>query len=100
MKMQTTVYAPCDGVVEIHAALNDTVEARDLLAHASGAGSAVGLLVQNRDPACFGADRFVDAMMRGWSPFDNESVFPRGFKTPRDPGHALGSGRVQAVFMS
>ena len=32
MKMQTTVYAPCDGVVaELHVALGDTVEAKDLL---------------------------------------------------------------------
>ncbi len=33
MKMQTTVYAPSDGVVaELHVALGDTVEAKDLLA--------------------------------------------------------------------
>ncbi len=33
MKMQTTVYAPCDGIVsELHAALGDTVESKDLLA--------------------------------------------------------------------
>ncbi len=32
MKMQTTVYAPCDGVVgELAAAVGDTVEAKDLL---------------------------------------------------------------------
>ncbi len=32
MKMQTTVYAPCDGVVaELHVALGDTVDAKDLL---------------------------------------------------------------------
>jgi pyruvate carboxylase len=32
MKMQTTVYAPCDGVVEVlHVALGDTVESKDLL---------------------------------------------------------------------
>ncbi len=32
MKMQTTVYAPCAGVVaELHVALGDTVEAKDLL---------------------------------------------------------------------
>jgi pyruvate carboxylase len=33
MKMQTTVYAPCDGIVsELNAALGDTVESKDLLA--------------------------------------------------------------------
>jgi pyruvate carboxylase len=33
MKMQTTVYAPCDGVVaELHVGVGDTVEAKDLLA--------------------------------------------------------------------
>jgi pyruvate carboxylase len=33
MKMQTTVYAPCDGLVgELHIALGDTVESKDLLA--------------------------------------------------------------------
>lgn len=32
MKMQTTVYAPCDGVVEeLHVSLADTVESKDLL---------------------------------------------------------------------
>ena len=32
MKMQNTVYAPCDGVVaELHVALRDTVESKDLL---------------------------------------------------------------------
>jgi pyruvate carboxylase len=32
MKMQNTVYAPCDGVVaELQVALRDTVEAKDLL---------------------------------------------------------------------
>ena len=32
MKMQNTVYAPCAGVVaELHVALADTVEAKDLL---------------------------------------------------------------------
>jgi pyruvate carboxylase len=32
MKMQTTVYAPCAGVVaELHVALGDTVESKDLL---------------------------------------------------------------------
>ena len=32
MKMQTTVYAPADGVVmELHDALGDTVESKDLL---------------------------------------------------------------------
>ncbi len=32
MKMQTTVYAPCDGVVgELLVALGDTVESKDLL---------------------------------------------------------------------
>ncbi len=32
MKMQNTVYAPCDGVVaELHVALSDTVESKDLL---------------------------------------------------------------------
>jgi pyruvate carboxylase len=32
MKMQTTISAPIDGVVEeIHVALNDTVESKDLL---------------------------------------------------------------------
>ena len=32
MKMQNTVYAPCDGVIaELHVALGDTVEAKDLL---------------------------------------------------------------------
>jgi len=32
MKMQNTVYAPCDGVVgDLHVALGDTVEAKDLL---------------------------------------------------------------------
>jgi pyruvate carboxylase len=32
MKMQTTVYAACDGVVgELNVALGDTVEAKDLL---------------------------------------------------------------------
>ena len=32
MKMQNTVYAPCDGIVaELHVALGDTVEAKDLL---------------------------------------------------------------------
>jgi pyruvate carboxylase len=32
MKMQTTVYAPADGIVtELHVALGDTVESKDLL---------------------------------------------------------------------
>lgn len=32
MKMQNTVYAPCGGVIaELHVALGDTVEAKDLL---------------------------------------------------------------------
>ena len=32
MKMQTTVYAPADGVVEaLHAQVGDTVESKDLL---------------------------------------------------------------------
>jgi pyruvate carboxylase len=32
MKMQTTVYAPLDGtVIELHVALGDTVESKDLL---------------------------------------------------------------------
>ena len=32
MKMQTTVYAPVDGVVaELHVAVGDTVEAKDLI---------------------------------------------------------------------
>jgi pyruvate carboxylase len=32
MKMQTTVYATCDGVVgELHVAVGDTVESKDLL---------------------------------------------------------------------
>ena len=32
MKMQTTIYAPADGLVEeIHVQTGDTVEARDLL---------------------------------------------------------------------
>ncbi len=39
MKMQTTVYAPCDGVVvELHVAIGDTVEAKDLLARLQPAG--------------------------------------------------------------
>ena len=33
MKMQTTLYAPCDGTVEeVHAKVGDTVESKDLLA--------------------------------------------------------------------
>jgi pyruvate carboxylase len=36
MKMQTTVYAPCDGVVaELHVALGDTVESKDLRARSA-----------------------------------------------------------------
>lgn len=32
MKMQTTIYAPADGVIaELHAAVGDTVEAKDLI---------------------------------------------------------------------
>ena len=32
MKMQTTIYAPSDGVVEeIHVQIGDSIEARDLL---------------------------------------------------------------------
>jgi pyruvate carboxylase len=32
MKMQTTVYAPCDGVIsELNVAVGDTVESKDLL---------------------------------------------------------------------
>jgi pyruvate carboxylase len=32
MKMQNTVYAPCDGVIaELNVALGETVEAKDLL---------------------------------------------------------------------
>ena len=32
MKMQTTIYAPCDGMVEeIYAQVGDTVESKDLL---------------------------------------------------------------------
>ena len=32
MKMQTTLYAPCDGTVEeVHAKVGDTVESKDLL---------------------------------------------------------------------
>ena len=32
MKMQTTIYAPCDGTVqEVHAKVGDTVESKDLL---------------------------------------------------------------------
>jgi pyruvate carboxylase len=32
MKMQTTIYAPADGVVaELHAAVGDTVESKDLI---------------------------------------------------------------------
>jgi pyruvate carboxylase len=39
MKMQNTVYAPCDGVVdELHVALGDTVEAKDLLIKIRPAG--------------------------------------------------------------
>ena len=39
MKMQNTVYAPCDGVVaELHVALSDTVEAKDLLIRIRAAG--------------------------------------------------------------
>ncbi len=39
MKMQTTVYAPSDGVVaELHVALGDTVEAKDLLVKVRPAG--------------------------------------------------------------
>ncbi len=39
MKMQNTVYAPCDGVVaELHVALADTVEAKDLLIKIRAAG--------------------------------------------------------------
>ena len=39
MKMQNTVYAPCDGVVaELHIALGDTVESKDLLIKIRPAG--------------------------------------------------------------
>jgi pyruvate carboxylase len=39
MKMQNSVYAPCDGVVaELHVALGDTVEAKDLLLRIRAAG--------------------------------------------------------------
>jgi pyruvate carboxylase len=39
MKMQNTVYAPCDGVVaELHVALSDTVESKDLLIKIRPAG--------------------------------------------------------------
>ena len=39
MKMQNTVYAPCDGVVaELHNALGDTVESKDLLIKIRPAG--------------------------------------------------------------
>ena len=39
MKMQNTVYAPCDGIVaELHVALGDTVEAKDLLIKLRPAG--------------------------------------------------------------
>ena len=32
MKMQTTIYSPCDGVVEeIHAVVGESVESKDLL---------------------------------------------------------------------
>lgn len=32
MKLQTTLYAPCDGTVEeVHAKVGDTVESKDLL---------------------------------------------------------------------
>jgi len=32
MKMQTTVYPPCDGIVaELNVAVGDTVESKDLL---------------------------------------------------------------------
>ena len=37
MKMQTTVYAPADGVVaELHAAVGETVEAKDLIVRLRG----------------------------------------------------------------
>ena len=39
MKMQTTVYAPCDGVVaELHVAVGETVESKDLLIKLRAAG--------------------------------------------------------------
>ena len=39
MKMQNTVYAPCDGVVtELHVTLADTVEAKDLLIRIRASG--------------------------------------------------------------
>ena len=37
MKMQTTIYAPADGVVaELHVAVGDTVESKDLLIKSPG----------------------------------------------------------------
>ena len=37
MKMQTTVFAPVDGVVaELHAAVGETVEAKDLIVRLRG----------------------------------------------------------------
>ncbi len=39
MKMQTTIYAPADGVVaELHAAVGDTVESKDLIVKLRPAG--------------------------------------------------------------
>ena len=39
MKMQTTIFAPCDGVVaEVNAAVGDTVEAKDLIVKLRAAG--------------------------------------------------------------
>ncbi len=39
MKMQTTVYSPCDGIVEVsHVVLGDTVESKDLLLKIRAAG--------------------------------------------------------------
>ena len=37
MKMQTTIYAPCDGTAqEIHVKVGDTVESKDLLVQLRG----------------------------------------------------------------
>lgn len=39
MKMQTTIYAPADGIVaELHAAIGDTVESKDLIVKLRTAG--------------------------------------------------------------